>query len=128
MEIHRSAGPGSGGGGGIRGLYAASLSATYVLYFGGKGQSTLAGFEETATASRYNREVVTLTAISTVAATYFQILAAQDRLRILRKDVEDSSHILDLIMQQFNAGTVSQVNVAHQQSVVATFRPSIPPL
>src|SRR5258708_12902120 len=94
----------------------------------GKTRRKLGEVGESATASRYNREVVTLTAISTVANTYFQILASQDRLRILRKDVDDSSRILDLIMQQFNAGTVSQVNVAHQQSVVATFRPSIPPL
>jgi multidrug efflux system outer membrane protein len=31
-------------------------------------------------------------------------------------------------MQQFNAGTVSQVNVAQQQSVVAQLRASIPPV
>jgi len=104
------------------------LSASYVLDFWGKNQSSLAAVEESAVASRYNREVVTLTAISTVATTYFQILAAQDRLRILRKDLEDSSHILDLIMQQFNAGTVSQVNVAQQQSVVASLRAQIPPV
>jgi multidrug efflux system outer membrane protein len=109
-------------------LYATSLSASYVLDFWGKNQSSLVAVEENAVASRYNREVVTLTAISAVATTYFQILDAQDRLRILRKDLEDSNHILDLIMQQFNAGTVSQVNVAQQQSVVATLRASIPPV
>ena len=123
-----SAAIGSGGGGGTSHLYASSLSASYVLDFWGKNQSSLAAVEESAVASRYNREVVTLTAISTVATTYFQILAAQDRLRILRKDLEDSSHILDLIMQQFNAGTVSQVNVAQQQSVVASLRAQIPPV
>jgi outer membrane protein, multidrug efflux system len=117
-----------GGGGGTNHLYATSLSASYVLDFWGKNQSILVAVEENAVASRYNREVVTLTAISTVATTYFQILAAQDRLRILHKDVEDSSHILDLIMQQFNAGTVSQINVAQQQSVVASLRAQIPPV
>src|SRR5258708_3643296 len=123
-----SSATGSGNGGGTSHLYATSLSASYVLDFWGKGQSTLAAVEENAAASRYNREVVTLTAISTVATTYFQILAAQDRLRILHKDLEDSSHILDLIMQQFNAGTVSQVNVAQQQSLVASLRAQIPPV
>jgi len=123
-----SGGGGGGGGGGTSHLYATSLSASYVLDFWGKNQSTLAATEESAVASRYNREVVTLTAITTVATTYFQVIGSQDRLRILRKDVEDSSHILDLITQQFNAGTVSQVNVAQQQSVVATLRASIPPV
>ena len=81
-------------------LYSTSLSASYVLDFWGKNQSSLVAVEEGAVASRYNKEVVTLTAISTVANTYFQILGAQDRLRILHKDVEDSSRILDLIMQR----------------------------
>lgn len=119
---------GSGGGGGITHLFATSFSASYVLDFWGKNQSTLVAAEENAVASRYNREVVTLTTISTVATTYFTILAAQDRLKILHKDVEDSNRILDLIKQQFNAGTVSQINVAQQQAVVSTLRAQIPPI
>jgi len=123
-----SSATGGGGGGGVSRQYANSLKASYVLDFWGQNQSLLVAVEENAVASRYNREVVTLTAISTVATTYFTILAAQDRLRILHKDVDDSGRILDLIMQQFSAGTVSQVNVAQQQSVVATLRASIPPV
>ena len=119
---------GSGNGGGVSRLYASNLSASYVLDFWGKNQSSLAAVEENATASRYNNEVVNLTTISTVAITYFTILGAQDELRILHKDVDDSSRILDLIKQQFGAGTVSQVNVAQQQSLVATLRASIPPV
>jgi multidrug efflux system outer membrane protein len=121
-------GGGGGGGGGVSRLFATSLSASYVLDFWGRNQSLLVAVEENAVASRYNREVVTLTTISTVATTYFQILAAQERLRILRQNVKDATNILDLIMQQFNAGTVSQINVAQQQSLVATLQASIPPI
>jgi multidrug efflux system outer membrane protein len=127
-SVGKSSSATGSGSGGVTHLYATTLSASYVLDFWGRNQSTLVAVEENAVASRYNREVVTLTAISTVAATYFQILAAQDRLRILRKDVQDSSNILDLITQQFNAGTVSQINVAQQQSLVASLRASIPPI
>jgi NodT family efflux transporter outer membrane factor (OMF) lipoprotein len=109
-------------------IYATSLSASYVLDFWGKNQSTLAAAEESAVASRYNREVVALTAVTTVATTYFAILGAEDSLRILHKDVEDSSRILDLIMQQFSAGTASQINVAQQQSLVASLNAQIPPV
>jgi NodT family efflux transporter outer membrane factor (OMF) lipoprotein len=123
-----SSATGSGGGGGTSHLYSTSLSASYVLDFWGKNQSTLVAVEENAVASRYNREVIILTAISTVATTYFEILGAQDRLRVLHKDVDDSSRILDLIMQQFSAGTVSQINVSQQQAVVAQLRASIPPV
>ncbi len=109
-------------------VYSTSLSASYVLDFWGKNQSILIADEESATASRYNREVVALTAITTVANTYFNIIGSQDRLKILHKDVEDSSRILDLINQQFNAGTVSQINVAQQQALVATLKAQIPPV
>jgi multidrug efflux system outer membrane protein len=119
-------GSGSSGGGGVSKLFATSLSASYVLDFWGRNQSLLVAVEENAVASRYNREVVTLTTISTVATTYFQILAAQDRLRILRGNLKASTNILDLIMQQFNAGTVSQINVAQQQSLVASLQAQIP--
>jgi multidrug efflux system outer membrane protein len=123
-----SSATGSSGAGSVSRLYASSLSASYVLDFWGKNQSTLVASEENAVASRYNREVVTLTAISTVATTYFQILGAQDSLRILHKDVDDATKILDLIKQQFNAGTASQVDVAQQQSLVSSLQASIPPV
>jgi multidrug efflux system outer membrane protein len=109
-------------------LYSTSLSASYVVDFWGKNQSAMVAAEETATASRYNREVVALTTVSSVATTYFQVLGAQDRLRIARNNLKAASDILNLIQQQFNAGTVSQINVAQQQSLVETERASIPPL
>jgi len=119
---------GSGNGGGVSHLYSSSLSASYVLDFWGRNQSLLVAAEENAVASRYNREVVALTTVTTVATTYFTILAAQDRRKILHKDLEDSNRILDLINQQFAAGTVSQVNVSQQQALVATLKASIPPV
>src|ERR1700730_7390547 len=71
---------GGGGGSPFARAYATSLSASYVIDFWGKNRAALNAAAETAVASRYNREGVTLTAITTVADTYFQILAAQDRL------------------------------------------------
>jgi multidrug efflux system outer membrane protein len=121
-------GSGGSGAGGNNQLYSTSLSASYVLDFWGKNQSTLVAAEESAVASRYNREVVALTTISTVATTYFQILGAQDSLKILHKDVDDSNRILDLIKQQFGAGTASQINVAQQQSLVSSLQAQIPPV
>jgi len=71
---------------------------------------------------------VTLTAVTTVANTYFQILAAQDRLKIARRNLADSSRILFLIKQQFEVGTASDLNVAQQESLVESVRATIPPL
>jgi len=108
--------------------YNLGLSASYMLDFWGKNRAALYAAEESATAFRYNREVVTLTAIVTVANTYFQILAAQDELRVARRNLAAAERILALIKQQFAGGTASQLDLSQQEALVATERAAIPPL
>ena len=108
--------------------YGLGLTASYMLDFWGKNRATLHAAEESATASRYNRDVVTLTAIVTVANTYFQVLAAQDELRVARRNLAAAERILTLIKQQFTGGTASQLDVSQQETQVATERAAIPPL
>ena len=82
--------------------------------------------EQNAVASRYAREVVTLTTMAAVANTYFQVLSAQDRLRIARDNLAAANRVLALIRQRFLAGTASQLDIAQQESLVATQRAAIP--
>jgi multidrug efflux system outer membrane protein len=129
QQLGTGAGSVRGGGGEISPfsrLYATSLSASYVIDFWGKNQTALKATVETAEASRFNKEVVALTAITTVANTYFQVLESQDRLRIARRNLSDATRILDLIKQQFAAGTSSDLNVAQQESLVEQVRAVIP--
>src|SRR4029077_1127525 len=84
--------------------------------------------EESAVASRFDKDVVALTALVSVATTYFNLLDAQDRLRVARENLTASSKILDLIRQRDKAGTASRLEVSQQESLVATQRASIPPL
>jgi outer membrane protein, multidrug efflux system len=104
------------------------LTASYMVDFWGKNRAALYAAEENATISRYNREVVTLTTIVTVANTYFAILAAQDQLRVARSDVAAAEGILNLIKTQFAGGTASQLDLSQQEALVATERATIPPL
>ena len=106
----------------------ASLSASYEVDFWGKNRAALRAAEETAVASRYDREVVGLTTVVATANAYFQVLAAQDRLQVARDNLESASRVLNLIQQRMNAGTASALEVAEQQSVVNTQRAAIPPL
>ncbi len=120
-----------GGGGGISPysrLYSTSLSASYIIDFWGKNQAALNAAVATSAASRYSKEVVQLTTLTTVANTYFQILAAEDRLKIERRNLADASRILFLIKQQFGAGISSDLNVAQQEALVEMVRATIPPL
>jgi NodT family efflux transporter outer membrane factor (OMF) lipoprotein len=108
--------------------YSLGLTASYMIDFWGKNRATLFAAEENATAARYNREVVTLTSIVTVANTYFQILAAQDQLRVARRNLAAAQRILTLIKQQNAGGTASQLEVSQQEALVSTERAAIPPL
>jgi outer membrane protein, multidrug efflux system len=131
-QVHNSSsglsGAGGVGGGTTFSQYSLGLTASYMIDFWGKNRATLFAAQETATASRYNRDVVTLTTIVTVANTYFQILAAQDELRVARRNLAAAERILTLIKQQFNGGTASQLDLSQQEALVSTERAAIPPL
>jgi NodT family efflux transporter outer membrane factor (OMF) lipoprotein len=104
------------------------LSASYEIDFWGKNRAALRALEQSAVASRFDREVVTLSTIATAANSYFQVLAAQDRLRAARKNLAAAERVLGLIRQRLNAGTASELEVSQQESLVATQRAAIPPL
>ncbi len=67
-----------------------------------------------------------LTTVVSVGTAYLQVLVSQDRLRIARQNLAAATRVLDLIKQRFTAGTASQLDVAQQESVVATVRANIP--
>ena len=109
-------------------LYNLNLTASYMIDFWGKNRATLYAAEETAAVSRYNEEVVALTTIVSVANAYFQVLAAQDQLRIARHNLTDAERILTVVQHQFSGGTATQLEVSEQEALVWSQRATIPPL
>ncbi len=105
-----------------------TLSASYEIDFWGKNRSATRAAEETAAATRFDKEVVALSTVATAANAYFQVLATQDRLRAARNNLKSANRVLDLIKQRLNAGTASELEVAQQESVVGSLRAAIPPL
>ena len=105
-----------------------TLNASFEIDFWGKNRALLQAAEQTAAASRFDREVVALSTVVAAANAYFQVLATQDRLRSAREDLKSATRVLELIKQRVNAGTASELETAQQQSVVETLRAAIPPL
>lgn len=108
--------------------YQASLSASYELDFWGKNRDAAQAAEETAIANRFDRDVVALTTLTTVANAYFQVLASQDRIRTAQRNIASAQRILDAIKQRLSAGTGTDLDVAQQESVLANQRALVPPL
>ncbi len=124
----QSTGTGTVGGPSERNNLSATLTASYEIDFWGKNRAALRSAEESAVASRYARDVVSLATVVTAANSYFQVLAAQDRLKAARENLQSANRVLDLIKQRVNAGTASALETAQQESLVNTQRAAIPPL
>ncbi len=116
------------GGASERTVYSASLAGSYEIDFWGKNRAALRSAEETAAATRFDRDTVALTTIAATANAYFQVVAAQDRLRSARENIVSAQRVLDLIRQRLNAGTASELDTSQQESLLATQRALVPPL
>jgi NodT family efflux transporter outer membrane factor (OMF) lipoprotein len=108
--------------------YTASLSAAYELDFWGKNRDAAQSAEETAFANRFDRDVVALTTLVTVANAYFQVLTSQDRIRTAERNIASATRILDAIKERFKAGTGTDLDVAQQESVLGNQKALVPPL
>jgi len=122
------------GGGGIGGTggssertnYRLALSASYEIDFWGKNRAALRAAEELAVASRFDREVVALTTVATVANAYFLVQSAHDRLQTARRNLDAATRVFRLVQERFNVGTASALDTAQQESLVNTVRAALP--
>jgi multidrug efflux system outer membrane protein len=108
--------------------YNASLAASYQLDFWGQNRDAAQAAEESAVAGRFDREVVALTTLTSVANAYFQVLASQDRIRTAERNIASAERVLNAIRDRFKAGTGTDLDVAQQESLVANQRALVPPL
>lgn len=99
---------------------SASASVAYELDFWGRNFESARAAWRSLEASSFDRETVALTTVSSVANTYFRLLSLRDRLRLSRLNVANASKILDLTRKQLDAGTISRLPVAQQESLLAS--------
>jgi multidrug efflux system outer membrane protein len=104
------------------------LSASYELDFWGKNRAALAAASASARASRYDRTTVELTVVAGVATTYFAALELRDRLDIATANLDNATKVLDGLKLEQRAGLVTALDVAQQETEVATVNATIPPL
>jgi|SRR5580658_1618132 multidrug efflux system outer membrane protein len=104
------------------------LSASYELDFWGKNRAALASASAAAMASRYDRTTVELSVMAGVADTYFQVLELRDRLAIASANFDNATKTLRGLKLEETAGLVTALDVAQQETVVATVNATIPPL
>ena len=130
----RTRGPAAGGGPAKVQVFATGndfsplLSASYELDFWGKNRAALASATASANASRYDRTTVELAVLAGVASSYFQALELRDRLGIAEANLDNANHILHGLRLEEKAGIATGLDVAQQETVVATVNATVPPL
>ncbi len=128
FDATQSKSPRSTGTGRASDNYRAFLSASYEIDIWGKNRAAALSAEESAVATRYEADTVALTTLATVANAYFQVLAAQDRLRIAQNNIASAQRIYDAIRLRVTAGTVTDLELAQQESVLNSQRAAVPSL
>jgi multidrug efflux system outer membrane protein len=104
------------------------LSASYELDFWGKNRASRDSARAAAMASRYDRQTVALTVISSVATTYFEALELRDRIEVAQQNLQNGEKILRGFKAEQLAGTATGLDVAQQETTVAVLNAAVPPL
>ena len=115
-------------GGPDRTTWRTAITASYEIDFWGKNRANSRAAQQNAIAARFDRDVVAVSTVASVATAYFLVLASQDRLRIANQNVEAASRVLTLIRQRQEAGTASALEVAQQETLLASQRATVPVL
>lgn len=108
--------------------YSFGPSLSYELDVWGGVQAARDAAAAAALFSRYDRETVRLTVLTSVASGWFTALAMQDRLAVAERNLHDAEDILAAIRARQDAGTASLLDVSQQETLVAGIRAQMPSL
>jgi outer membrane protein, multidrug efflux system len=115
-------------GRGVFNVFNPVLTASYELDFWGKNRAARDSARALAVASRYDRQTVALTVISSVATTYLQALELHERIEVAQLNLENGRKILRGLALQQQVGTATGLDVAQQETAVALLDAALPPL
>jgi NodT family efflux transporter outer membrane factor (OMF) lipoprotein len=104
------------------------LSASYELDFWGKLADLADNAALTARASAFDRQTAELTLQATLANSYLQLLALNQRIMIARNNLSAAETIADAYRARLEVGASSQLDLAQQQTLVEQQRAALPPL
>ncbi|MBI5012014.1 MAG: TolC family protein, partial [Methylocystis sp.] len=86
------------------GFFQLGLTASYEVDFWGKNEDASMAGRILANVSRFDRDVVEISTVAAVLNAYFQVLTAQDRLRIARQNVTIAQQVMDAINARLEVG------------------------
>ncbi|MES2254069.1 MAG: TolC family protein [Pseudomonadota bacterium] len=108
--------------------FNAGLAASYQADFWGLYRDKLYQARENLRVARYAESVIGLTTVSSVAQQYFTVLATRERIVIARQNIDAAKRILVVVQAKVTNGVSSNLDLAQEQSLVATQEARLPGL
>ena len=110
------------------GFFQLGLTASYEVDFWGKNEDASMAGRILANVSRFDRDVVEISTVAAVLNAYFQVLTAQDRLRIAHQNVTIAQQVMDAINARLEVGVATVLDTSQQLTILAQQQATIPPL
>lgn len=107
---------------------SAGLSIGYEVDLWGRIAANVRGARAQYEATRYDFESLRIAAASTLASTYFQMLATAERLEIARRNLAIAERVLGIVEARYRNGIATQLEVSQQRTTVFAQRTALLPL
>ena len=108
--------------------YEASIDASWELDFFGRVRRSVAAARAEAEASAADLAVAQVTVVSELAATYFELRGAQERLRVARANAENQRDSLELVRVRLEHGRGTEFDTARARAQLESTLARIPAL
>ena len=107
---------------------SAGFQGSYTLDLFGLNQDKLRAARENLRQARYAAQVTGLSTLATVANEYFTVLSLRERITIARQNIDAANRILAVTEAKVANGVSSNLDLANQQSTVASVQATLPGL
>ncbi|MGC4029863.1 MAG: TolC family protein [Steroidobacteraceae bacterium] len=107
---------------------SAGLSVGYEVDLWGRIAATVRSARASYQATRFDYETLRITTASTLASTYFQMLATGERLQLARENLAIAERVLGVVDARFRNGIATSLEVSQQTTTVLAQRTALVPL
>lgn len=109
-------------------LYEIGLVGSYELDLWGKNRDSQEAALANAQSSIYARDTVAITLVSDVATAYFAYLAADDRIAVAQRNVDNMTNVLRTVNARYHIGEGTAIEIEQQATALAQARATVTPL
>ena len=105
-----------------------NLGASYELDLWGRIAAGVDASRAGLAATRFDQDAARLSISASVATTWFQTLAVQERLEIARQNLATAERVLRVVQARYDNGAASALDLSQQRTTVLNQRKAIEPL